>query len=144
METIYSLILWEKMKRTPAQCKIHQMKHEEIERDFKQYLEEVGAEQFKKDIRENSFLDTKLNELYYDGQFYEFNDSHHKTQVSIDPENADRYLVKHIYHETMVESTILSLMMEHLHPDASEFLTKIHKAWHSKKNENQKKESQTS
>jgi hypothetical protein len=134
METLYSLILWDKMKRTPNEFPIHKKELSEIETEFKKHIENVSPEQFKEDVRENSFLDIQKNDLYYDGQFYEFNDSHHKSVVQPDPKDEDRFLVKSLYHETMVESTILSLMMEHLGPDSSEFLARVHRAWFEKKN----------
>jgi hypothetical protein len=111
------------------------MKFEEIEKDFKLYLESAGADQFKKDIMEKSFIEVKPNDLYYDGQFYEFSDSHHSDDISVDPEDQTRRIVRYIYHETMAEATILTLMMEHLGPDSSAFLSRIHGAWFKKKQE---------
>lgn len=133
METIYSLILWDKMKRKPAECQIHKMPLEEIEADFKKYMASVTAEQFKKDIEENSLMSIQENELYYDGQFYEFNDSIHNDQLSPDPSSKDRTMVKFVYHETMAESTILRMMMEHLNPDSSAFLARLHEEWYKKR-----------
>jgi hypothetical protein len=137
METIYSLILWDKLKHAPSECPIHKMSLKEIESEFKQYIDQVGHEQFKKDIRENSFLDIQLHDFYYDGQFYEFKDSHQKVNLQEDPKDPDRMIVTNIYHETMVESTILSLMMEHLGPESSKFLANVHKAWYEKQKNHQ-------
>jgi hypothetical protein len=135
MESLYSLILWDKMKRLPSDCEIHNMSHEEIEQDFNKYLQEVGSAQFKKDVLENSFLDVKPNDLYYDGQFYEYTDSFHVDHIKEDSESIGRKLVTQIYHETMVESTVLTLMMEHLDPQTTASLSRIHALWYNKQQE---------
>ena len=129
METIYSLILWKKLNE---KCEIHKLSFDEIEKMFKEHLDKVGYLAFKGDVKENSFLDVSKDDMYYDGQFYKHEDSHHKDQVKQDPSDPERLIVKSLYHESMAESTILTLMMEHLTPETSQVLANIHKAWFEK------------
>jgi hypothetical protein len=135
METLYSLILWHKMGRKPKDYEIHNKPWAEVEEEFVKYLERVGPEKFQEDVQENSFMEIEKTDLYYDGHFYQNTDSYHVDTVEQDPEDSGRYTVKQIYHESMAESTILTMMMKHLNPDSSAFLAKIHREWYLKNNQ---------
>lgn len=133
METLYSLILWDKMGRSPGEYAISGTPLKQIEKEFMMHIDNVGSKTFEEEVQENSFMEIKKTDLYYDGQFYENTDSYHMDTVSNDPEDPSRLVVRQIYHESMVESTILMMMMKHLNPDTVKFLANVHSKWYKNK-----------
>ena len=133
METLYSLILWDKMGRAPGEYAISGTPLKQIEEEFMMHIDKVGSKIFEEEVQENSFMEIKKTDLYYDGQFYENTDSYHMDTVSNDPEDPSRLVVRQIYHESMVESTVLMMMMKHLNPDTVKFLANVHAKWHKNK-----------
>ena len=133
METLYSLILWDKMGRSPGEYAISGTPLTQIEKEFMIHIDNVGSKTFEEEVQENSFMEIKKTDLYYDGQFYENTDSYHMDTVSNDPEDPSRLVVRQIYHESMVESTILMMMMKHLNPDTVKFLANVHSKWYKNK-----------
>lgn len=133
METLYSLILWDKMGRKPGEYDIQSTPLKQIEKEFISHLEKVGSKKFEEEVLENSFMEIKKTDLFFDGHFYENTDSYHMDTVAQDPEDPSRIVVRQIYHESMVESTILTMMMKHLNPETVKFLANVHSKWYKEK-----------
>jgi hypothetical protein len=133
METLYSLILWDKMGRKPGEYAIQGTPLKKIEKEFLAHIENVGSKKFEDEVQENSFMEIKRTDLFFDGHFYENTDSYHMDTVSQDPEDPSRIVVRQIYHESMVESTILTMMMKHLNPESVKFLANVHSKWYNQK-----------
>ena len=133
METLYSLILWDKMGRKPGEYAIQGRSLKQIEKEFVTHIEKVGSQTFEEEVQENSFMEIRKTDLFLDGQFYENTDSYHMDTVSHDPEDPSRLLVRQIYHESMVESTVLVMMMKHLNPETVKFLANVHAKWYNEK-----------
>jgi hypothetical protein len=134
MDTLYSHILWEKMEKDPKEYQIHKKTDDEIKVDLIQRIDDMGAEEFEKEVGEVSFLDElRESEHYYDGQFYKWDILMHKDVVKESPDNPQYWKVQPLYHETSVDPTVLLLMMRHMHPETSKFLAELHAEWYKRK-----------
>lgn len=134
MDTLYSHILWEKMEKTPDEYRIHTKTENELKVDIVQRIDDVGPDQFEKEVEEVAFIEgLRESEHYYDGQFYTWDEPMHKDAVKEDPERPEYWAIKPLYHESQVDPTILLLMMKHLHPSTSKFLAELHAEWYGRK-----------
>lgn len=121
------------MGRKPGEYDISSAPLKTIEKEFMAHIEKVGSKKFEEEVLENSFMEIKKTDLFFDGHFYENTDSYHMDTVQQDPEDPSRIVVRQIYHESMVESTILTMMMKHLNPETVKFLANVHAKWHKEK-----------
>ena len=131
MRTIWSYILWEKLGNDYASYKIHEKSHEQLAEDFKKYIKEKGAEQFKKDVEEVSAIpQLEESDFYYDGPFYQFKFTVDKSVLEEDPENKERVTVPFLFHHSGIDAWLLHLMIEYMDPSSVDLLASIHREYY--------------